>query len=114
MNKKIKLIDLLNKMAKKENLPKEIKFNGYIWLYIKRVSDYDSILLDGYLFKNYFNISQLNEEVEIIKEEKDTIEKISINGKDIHKLEKLGIYDVIENIESALNEIIDRIEKESK
>lgn len=169
MNKKIKLIDLLNKMAKKENLPKEIKFNGYIWLYIKRVSDYDSILLDGYLFKNYFNISQLNEEVEIIKEDKPTIEpitlndwseitydknwellkndfnknmktifdglnkiinyinekekeleektkieKISINGKDIHKLEELGIYDVIEDIESTLNEIIDKIEKESK
>ena len=47
-------------------------------------------------------------------EEKTKIEKISINGKDIHKLEKLGIYEVIEDIESTLNEIIDKLEKESK
>lgn len=44
-------------------------------------------------------------------QEKDKIEKLSINGKDIHKLEKLGIYEVIEDIESTLNEIIDKIEK---
>ena len=41
-------------------------------------------------------------------EEKTKIDKISINSKDIHKLEKLGIYEVIEDIESTLNEIIDK------
>ena len=58
-------------------------------------------------------INYINEKEKEL-EEKTKIDKISINGKDIHKLEELGIYDVIEDIESTLNEIIDKIEKESK
>lgn len=58
-------------------------------------------------------INYINKKEKELKE-KPKIEKISINGKDIHKLEELGIYDVIEDIESTLNEIIDKIEKESK
>lgn len=52
-----------------------------------------------------------NSRIKTIEEDKPTLEKISINGKDIHKLEELGIYDVIEDIESTLNEIIDKIEE---
>ena len=78
------------------------------------------------LLKNDFNknmrtmFDRLNKIINYINEkekeleEKTKIDKISINGKDIHKLEELGIYDVIEDIESTLNEIIDKIEKESK
>ena len=58
-------------------------------------------------------INYINKKEKELKE-KPKIDKISINGKDIHKLEELGIYDVIEDIESTLNEIIDKIEKESK
>ena len=67
-----------------------------------------------YLLEGKINeiIDKLEKEKEL--KEKPKIEKISINGKDIHKLEELGIYDIIEDIESILNEIIDKIEKESK
>ena len=56
-------------------------------------------------------INYINKKEKELKE-KPKIDKISINGKDIHKLEKLGIYEVIEDIESTLNEIIDKLEKE--
>ena len=45
------------------------------------------------------------------EEDKPIIEKISISGKDIHKLEELGIYDIVENIDCKLNEIIDYLNK---
>lgn len=65
--------------------------------------------------KNYkFLMKEGDNKTETLEKDKPTIDKISINGKDIHKLEELGIYDVIEDIGSALNEIIDKLEKESK
>ena len=42
---------------------------------------------------------------------KPIIEKISINGKDIHKLEELGIYDIVENIDCKLNEVIEHLNR---
>ena len=48
---------------------------------------------------------------EILEEDKSIIESISIIGKDIHKLENLGIYNIIEDIEVKLNEVIDYINR---
>ena len=54
----------------------------------------------------YLKIEPMEDE-----EDKPIIEKISISGKDIHKLEELGIYDIVENIDCKLNEIIDYLNK---
>ena len=53
------------------------------------------------------NIENLIPNSERTKEEKTKIDKISISGKDIHKLEELGIYDIVENIDCKLNEVIE-------
>lgn len=77
MGKTIKIIDLLNKIANGEELPEEIRFENYIYIWRDIQKDYfceqinhslESIIGE-YLFGN------LNLEVEIIEEDKE-IEKI--------------------------------------
>jgi hypothetical protein len=79
---KIKVIDLLNMISKGEEVPKKIKYRGEIAEYDEELFDYwiENLFKDtGYLFEgifvNYGN--KLNDEVEIIEEEKE-IEKINI------------------------------------
>ena len=109
MNKVISVYELLGLI--KDNIDKEIYCNyidnntgkeNTMWACVENIVD----RLDN-------KSICLNDKVKvaIFDEDKPTIEKLSINGKDIHKLEELGIYDVIEDIESTLNEIIDKIEE---
>ena len=120
MNKVISVYELLG-LIKDGKAPKMVKYkdNNYIFTgydYHCILTNIEKGFVEYRLIKNYIQDLQstLNEKVEILEEDKPTIEKISINGKDIHKLEELGIYEVIEDIESTLNEIVDKIEKESK
>lgn len=120
MNKFITVYELLG-LIKDGKAPKMIKYkdNNYIFTgydYRCILTDIEKGFVEYWLIGNYNQELNflLNEKIKILEEDKPTIEKISINGKDIHKLEELGIYDVIENIESTLNEIVDKIEKESK
>ena len=76
----MKIIDLLNKIANGEEVPKKIKFNDYEYLYHDKEhgycrSDYDCtyICLDS----EYYLFDILNEEVEIIEEEKEIPEKLN-------------------------------------
>lgn len=71
--KKIKIIDLLIKAAKGEELPKKIKFGGIVWLYVGK--DYiDKSLGFNYMDSNKryllgkYNFGCLNEEAEVIDE----------------------------------------------
>lgn len=78
---KIKLIDLLVKIANGEKVPKKIKFMNSIWEYCKNgstqdyINDYDKCLME------FIPINKvgLNDEVEIIEEPKK-IEKIEMVG----------------------------------
>ena len=102
----MKIIDLLNKIANGEEVPEIIKYNNFIYKYNKDICDYDGD--DLYLFGN---TDKLNEEVEIIEEDKK-IEKI----KDILHIDDL-IPPVDENMykiwqqtiknHNKINEIID-------
>lgn len=115
MNKIITIYELLG-LIKDGKAPRKINVDDVIYFYNYKAKDYKSEIDEPFfLFNNYVDIkSELDKTLEILEEYKPTIEKISINGKDIHQLEELGIYEVIEDIESTLNEIIDKIEKESK
>ena len=93
----MKIIDLLNKIANGEEVPEIIKYNNFIYKYDKDICDYDGD--DLYLFDN---TDKLNDEVEILEEEKKIPEKIPeeiIVGKKqpTHR---------IKNIEKKINEII--------
>jgi len=80
MNKKIKIIDLLNKIANGEEieLPKRIKCNNHILEYIGKWQQYigeedDSSLLS---IINEYNYSGLNDYVEILEDNTEEIETI--------------------------------------
>ena len=118
---KIKIIDLLIKIAKKE-APKRIKFQNKIWDFDNDAQDYNDrkkyVLgdyMNDYIYKSVF----LNEEVEIIEEEKE-IEKIRMNGNCffsesieawINK-EKSSAY--CEFLSNKINELVDEVNKLKK
>lgn len=116
MNKTITIYELLG-LIKDGKAPEKIKYNNRIYVFAG--NDYSIDNKDDkkrYWLITEFNYSLsdfLNEKVEIIDkgEDKPIIEKISISGKDIHKLEELGIYDIVENIDCKLNEVIDCINR---
>lgn len=104
----MKIIDLLNKIANGEEIPKTFEYNNYIFnlgddkRYRDQENDYlaDSIRYD---FEN------LNEEIKIIKDKK--VENLKVNdfgdNKDLDEVDD-DIYFIIDKI----NEIIDRLNKE--
>ena len=117
---KIKIIDLLIKIAKEE-APKKIMYQNKIWNYCKDTQDYTDgtsyLIADSvdYIYKPKF----LNDEVVIIEEEKE-IEKIRMNGNCffsesieawINK-EKSSAY--CEFLSNKINELIDEINKLKK
>ena len=67
----MKIIDLLNMIANGEEVPELIKYNNFIYKYDKYLCDYDGD--DLYLFDN---TDKLNDEVEILEEEKKIPEKL--------------------------------------
>ena len=113
----MKIIDLLNKIANGEEVPKIIKLNGNIYDYEPESQDYynRSNLRYKYLFDEWFHISKvLNNEVEILDEPKK-IEKITVREK------TLGFPNgewTARNMDKAfaikINEIIDRLNKEEE
>ena len=76
----MKIIDLLNKIAKDEEIPKKIKFENDIYEYENKECGYvreeNGIY---YMFMNEIGNWYLNDEVEILEEEKKIPEKIN-NG----------------------------------
>lgn len=78
---KIKVIDLLVKMANGEEMPKKIKYHNIVLGYDEENEDYYKYYGRG-LFEYLFtcSLSFLNVEVEIIEEDKK-IEKITVRDK---------------------------------
>lgn len=115
---KIKIIDLLNKIANGEEVPKKIKYNNKIYEYYERLENifnYKQIVngkyIDDYFNDNYFIDSILNDEVEIIEEPKK-IEKVSWREKEslagnITEREKQNILARrTEKLKAIINELI--------
>lgn len=109
---KIKVIDLLVKIANGEKEPKKIKFMNSIWEYCKNgstqdyINDYDKYLME------FIPINKvgLNDEVEIIEEPKK-IEKIA-RCDDVKMTHYGELYKPTENEEILrikINKLIDEI-----
>jgi hypothetical protein len=104
----MKVIDLLNRIANGEEVPKKIRYDSDTYYYIEDNREgvcYINTALDRENIWSHFlyNISTLNDEVEIIKEDKK-----------IEKLEYIENGDFIEvpsnqELMSKINEIIDYI-----
>lgn len=96
---KIRIIDLLNKIANNEETPNKIRFNGEYYIYNTTYDDYKSP--STWLLKNNNDNLNcfLNDEVEIIEEEKE-LEKFDTNK--FHDIDEL-VY--------KINELIDEINK---
>ena len=94
---KMTVIQLLNKIANDEEVPKKIKYEGRIWEYDSDVQDYMNEDIVEYLFANMFGMKTervLNDEVEIIEEPKK-IEKLN---------DKLGLFGDV-NTQKIINEL---------
>ena len=107
---KIKIIDLLNKIANGEEVPKKIKYEKDTYIHIDNYCYYcedTNLILSDRIFAEY---SKLNDEVEILEETKK-IEKIA--RCDSIKMTHFGeLYKPTENEEILrikINELIDEI-----
>ena len=104
----MKVIDLLNKIANGEEVPKKIKLDCKIYLYSKMYEQYHHEKYDTNLLETIseYNYSGLNDEVEIIEED-NKIEKL-----DCVKRTEQGYQEVDFNkFQDKINELIDEVNK---
>ena len=101
----MKVIDLLNKIANGEEVPKFIKYDNSIFRL--KESDFKYYYVDEYntLFEEMIVLENLNNEIEIIEDKK--MEKI-----DLDSLLGIGYYEGKQTLAGKINEIIDHINKE--
>ena len=108
----MKIIDLLNKIANGEEVPKKIKYKGHIYQYqykdIKEaniINYYHSEETHHHLIDGGWHDIRLNDEIEIIEEEKKIPEKLdqTLNRSDIGE----DYYRYIMENRFKLNEIIE-------
>ena len=108
----MKVIDLLNKIANGEEVPKKFTYKGYFWEYEKRNEMWFTYFtrcgeMKNYRFDRLFYLNKcLNDEIKITEEDKK-----------IEKLEYIENGDFIEvpsnqELMSKINEIIDYIMEE--
>jgi hypothetical protein len=101
----MKVIDLLNKIANGEELPKKIKFNEAIYNFNELYDDYEGLYGGDWLLKNHNDNLKcfLNDEVEILDEEDEFIDIEELRVK------LMGFADDSEEEKEFLNEDLRRI-----
>lgn len=103
----MKVIELLNKIANGEEVPKKIKFRNDIFRYTGCSYYCDEMHTT---FFNIYNFAVLNEKVEIIEEEEDKkIKKVSECFTSTDNKEIQFLIDNINQLGNKINEIIDKI-----
>ena len=110
----MKIIDLLNKIANGEEVPKKIRYQNYIYEYQHRRDTENSFNYmcnenGEYLSRRYFIDNILNDEVEILEEEKKIPEKIPLNYADDRKPEE-----VYEYLRCSYNQLIDYLKSKGE
>lgn len=113
--KTIKIIDLLNKIAKGEEVPKKIKYDTIEYFF--RNYDYKETL-GKYIdeqssFIEKIDFYKLNDEVEIIEEDEE-IERIKWDDKSKYEYAKKTdemLMHRTEQLKKSLNELIDVVNK---
>lgn len=136
----MKVIDLLNKIANNEEVPKKIFYPGVyrcVLVYDEKQKDY-SVLGEYYMFKDLYSYQKtqdfINDEIMVIEDEPRDIEvcgslftRSGYNRlaeiKEDKKIEKLDMkamkqdFNTVENeliLGYKINEIIDRLDKNGK
>lgn len=108
---KIKVIDLLNKIANGEEVPKKIKYN-IIWNFDEEIKDYVSECNGESFFNDEFDnnwiFKNMNDEIQIIEDTPKKIEKIDRIGNDYYHKEQNEINQIFQR---KINEIIDYLNK---
>ena len=130
----MKIIDLLNKIAKGEEVPKKIKIKNNVYEWYRRCENtfnyrlsYNGKLVDSYLSDDWFIDSKdmLNDEVEILEEEKKvefknilslntnicTIKRYDITDRKNKDRVVCNIRNDFENIGDTVNELIENQKK---
>lgn len=108
MNKKIKVIELLQILSNRKELPKKIKWDNEI--YILNQYDYKNEERDIYLFSEEIRdiTTVLNDEVEILEDNTEEIEELKYdvvdeNGRGWYKLDTIA--DKVTELVKAVNKI---------
>lgn len=99
----MKIIDLLNKIANGEEVPKKIKLDNYVFEFNKTYEQYHNKYETNLLEHiSDYNYSGLNDEVEIIEEDKD-IKKL--NAKYTSQIGKLELANKIDELIDEVNKL---------
>jgi len=120
---KIKIIDLLNKSSKGEEMPKKIKYDLKEYFYCGydyKIYDVEKQFDDDYNLWNNLDMYKLNDYVEIIEEDKK-IEKLLMDMNSKRKGNMTADYDnyIVDDIvkhnfdviHKKVNELIDELNK---
>ncbi|MEE1142875.1 MAG: hypothetical protein U0L22_04500 [Bacteroidales bacterium] len=117
---KIRIIDLLNKIANGEEAPKEIKFDKEVFVYIGKWQQYVTKEEEIPLLRRIsdYNYSGLNDEVEILEDNTEEIEELK-RTENVYDMTLECYHDIekeISNDELAdkINEIIRYIKRKDK
>ena len=109
----MKIIDLLNKIANGEDKPKKIKYDNQVF-------EYREDMLDYYCYDYDLNLmgyqKVLNDEVEILEEEKKIPEKLEYYDDSIAwVIDGIGqLSDVDKVIVDKLNEVLDYLKSKGE
>ena len=118
----MKVIDLLNKIANGEEVPKKIKwFDKWLekestYIFDEENKDYVHIGYIEYLFNDNFMTESLNDEVEIIEEDKEIKKIEKLENKIDSSFENANYSEIMRltEIVNKLNELIDEVNKLKK
>lgn len=102
----MKIIDLLVKISKGEEVPKKIHFKYSTYQFDKIDKVYRNVNGNQQLEQDYMISNKLNDEVEVIEEEKE-IEKLNLDTDELKGKETVRAIDYL--LEGKINELIDVI-----
>ena len=102
MSKTIKVIDILNKRANGENIPKQIKYRANLYR-LDENKIYRDVVDGSYFVEDLnFDLANLNDEVEIIEEQQDI---------DIQEIEQINLSSTPTKYEVILNKLVQAVKQ---
>mgnify|MGYP003290344048 CR=1 FL=1 len=117
----MKVIDLLNKIANNEEVPKKFKYMGYCYSWCESCEIHEATDEKGYRFNLYDFIAKkgnLNDKIEIIEEKPKKIEEVDIcimhdfnatNGNfQITQINFKRIVDKVNELQKAVNYLLEK------
>lgn len=114
----MKIIDLLNKIANGEEVPKKIKYNGIEYKKTRVILD-DNRHWNNYIDKDIkclfpVNMNKLNIEVEIIEEEKGIPERLNVSKDEEGRIDDVFMSRTELAMRVKINEIIDYLKSKGE